>query len=110
MSDPDFKVVETKKYHPPTADQVGANNRAALAYLAIFATLALSVFGLYFILQSRAVSFITSPASARLDMVNPIMAPKYGNIYFLKPGKREVRLTAPGFQALSYQFDVIILV
>ena len=106
MSDPDFKVVETKKYHPPTADQVGANNRAALAYLAIFATLALSVFGLYFILQSRAVSFITSPASARLDMVNPIMAPKYGNIYFLKPGKREVRLTAPGFQALSYQFDV----
>ena len=45
MSDPDFKVVETKKYHPPTADQVGANNRAALAYLAIFATLALSVSG-----------------------------------------------------------------
>ena len=106
MSDPDFKVVETKKYHRPTVNQVGVNNRAALAYLVILATLVLSVFGLYFILQSRAVSFITSPASASLDMVNPKIAPKYGNIYFLKPGKREVRVTAPGFQPLTYQFDV----
>ena len=88
MSDPDFKVVQTKKYRPPTVNQAGLNNRAALAYLLIFATLGLSVFGLYFILQSRAVSFITSPASANIDMVNPNIAPKYGNIYFLKPGKR----------------------
>ena len=106
MSDPDFEIVETQKYQPPTSSKIGVSNRATLTYLTIGVILLLSVFALYIVLQSRAVSFIISPTSAVLDMVNPIVAPNYGNIYLLKPGKGELMVTAPGYKTLSYPFEV----
>ena len=98
MSDPDFKVVETKNttHLPPTRlEQITEQHLLISQY-------------------SRHLRFLFSGSISSFSLAqyhSPPLQPvqgltwsillwlrKYGNIYFLKPGKREVRLTAPGFQ------------